>query len=330
MHLFILLFSDMKTAPNNVPIKSIVLVLWAGFIFLLSVLYTASFNPELKFLKYAWNTKNNIIQASVLDDSMHSHKGRVLFSGGSSVLVGIDPEEISRVIGRPVLNLGMAAGMGPKVLSSLALEQVREGDLLVISLEPDLLTLPQKSLMLGSQIAWITGHPSWMAPQSPDRWIVSLSHLRPGAYHALTLLGKLITGKPLYRYSKDEISPNGWQEIKADSSNLGWPVFSYKLTAEGGNILKNTFESCQQIGAQCLYIPSFHYCPQERMNDHKAGMKNFLENIAQIMPVLSPSDFNCSNDEALFADTPWHPAPQEAIRNSQRMASLLGELDLGK
>ncbi len=318
----------MKNDPCKIPLRSISLLVWSFFVFLLSVAYTAKINPELQFLNYAWEIKDRAENISSKPDNLSKSGGRIIFCGGSSVLVGINPDEISNIINKPVLNLGMAAGMGPKVLSVLALERMKEGDLLIISLEPDLLTLPQRSLMLASQMSWISGHPSWMNPQALDQWVVSLSHLRPGAYHAFTLLGKLIAGKPLYRYEKNELTQSGWQKINYDTSNLGWPVFSYNLTDGAKKILTRINDVCHQKGARCIYVPSLHYCPEDRLEDHEAGMINFLKEVTEIIPVFSLSKINCSVDESLFADTPWHPLPQEATKNSRRMASMLNESGL--
>lgn len=41
-------------------------------------------------------------------------------------------------------------------------------------------------------------------------WPAALLALRPGGYHVFTLLGKLVQGRPLYRYNTAEVRPSGF------------------------------------------------------------------------------------------------------------------------
>lgn len=145
-----------RNIPNWVPGWTCVWIGLACGAMVISVLYTLNFNPEIQFLKRAWQLKSEAIQNSSNDG------GRILFCGGSSVLVGIDPEEVEAHCHYPVINLGMAAGMGPGVLTELALNVARAGDFMIVSIEPDLLTMDQGLSMLGSQVSWAVGHPEWV------------------------------------------------------------------------------------------------------------------------------------------------------------------------
>jgi len=74
----------------------------------------------------------------------------------------------------------------------------------VAALEPALLTQPLETTAFGIQFSFAVGHPEWVeAPALEGRRrsrVSALLTLRPGSYHTFTLLGKLLGGKPLYRY----------------------------------------------------------------------------------------------------------------------------------
>lgn len=306
-----------KHTGGGLPVRTLILAGWAILVLLVCGLYTSYLNPEIQFLKRAWELKTESLVES------ESAKGRILICGGSSVLVGVAPDIVASTSGRPVINLGLAAGMGADVLASLAVDQLREGDLLVVSIEPDLLTLPSKTSMLGSQVSWTTGNPHWLSPRTPDQWMVSLSHLRPGAYHAVTLAGKLLLGKPLYRYHSDELKQGGWQEIAFREEKLGIPVFGYNLTARGREVLQDATNKAEAAGARILYVPSYHFCHADRLENHLVGMNEFLNQVEQIMPVIRAEDMHATWDAKQFADTPWHPHPAVAKSYSVRLGNYL-------
>src|SRR5439155_3169943 len=123
--------------------------------------------------------------------------------------------------GLPAVNKGLAAGMGPQVITLHALEGLRAGDTLVVALEPGLLTQPFEVPSLGVQFSFAIGHPEWvqrpaLEGQRPTL-LESLLALRPGSYHTITLLGKLLKRQPLYRYRVADASPSGWNHTEVRS-----------------------------------------------------------------------------------------------------------------
>lgn len=302
---------------SRLPWKSLGLMATAVFTFILCALYVLKANPEIRFLKSAWEVKSQSLATTA------SRSGRILWAGGSSVLVGVKPDLIEAETHRKVLNLGMAAGMGPEVLIQLAMDQAREGDILLLSLEPELLTLPSMGSMLGSQVAWSTGHPEWLGSLSPDEWLVSVSHLRPGAYHFFTMTTKVLLGRPLYRYSADEIETGGWQRIRAQEDFPGVPVWYYRLLPEARALLSETAHRCRDAGVAVYYMPLPHFCPPDREKIHREGMAMFLMDVDGILPVIDPVEGYISTDPSHFADTPWHPIPDVAEDNARRLANSL-------
>jgi hypothetical protein len=62
---------------------------------------------------------------------------RLVLVGGSSTLFGLDAEQISLTTGAPTLNLGLHAGLPLGRILAVADEAVRDGDTIVLALEPE-------------------------------------------------------------------------------------------------------------------------------------------------------------------------------------------------
>ena len=60
---------------------------------------------------------------------------RIVFVGGSNVAFGMNCETLETLVGRPIINMGVHAGIGLNVMFEQALSEVRAGDLVVLSPE---------------------------------------------------------------------------------------------------------------------------------------------------------------------------------------------------
>ena len=66
---------------------------------------------------------------------------KVIVVGGSSVAFGLDSELLSENIGMPVVNFGLYATLGTKVMMDLSKANVRSGDIVILAPEMDTQTL---------------------------------------------------------------------------------------------------------------------------------------------------------------------------------------------
>lgn len=64
---------------------------------------------------------------------------RLLLVGGSSLAFGVDSARLERAFGRPVVNLGLHAGLGAELILRQGEAVAREGDLVLLALEGPLL-----------------------------------------------------------------------------------------------------------------------------------------------------------------------------------------------
>ena len=76
---------------------------------------------------------------------------KIAVVGGSSVAFGLDSEELSRHTGREVVNFGLFATLGSKIMLDLSEDGLRAGDIVVFAPELDEKTL---SLYFGARSAW--------------------------------------------------------------------------------------------------------------------------------------------------------------------------------
>ncbi len=76
---------------------------------------------------------------------------KIVLIGGSSLAFGIDSKTMEKHLGRPVVNFGLYATLGTKVMLDLSKSGVRRGDTVVICPEMDAQTL---SLYYNSEAMW--------------------------------------------------------------------------------------------------------------------------------------------------------------------------------
>ena len=124
---------------------------------------------------------------------------KIVVVGGSSVAFGVDSELLSRYTGMPVVNFGLYAALGTRLMLDLSLPYVGEGDIVIISPELDPQTL---SLYF---------NPDTTLKALDDDWSM-LSHV--DGENIPSLLGAL------WRFVQDKISRMGKTDTTGDSTYL--------------------------------------------------------------------------------------------------------------
>ncbi len=77
-------------------------------------------------------------------DALYAAEGRkIVIVGGSSVAFGYDSQTLSDLFGRPVINFGLYAALGTKLMLDLSEDAIREGDIVLLApeLDPETLSL---------------------------------------------------------------------------------------------------------------------------------------------------------------------------------------------
>ena len=85
-------------------------------------------------------------------DRLYETEGeKIVFIGGSSLAFGLDAKLLSEVLGKPVINFGLYATLGTKVMMDYARDAISEGDIIIIAPEMNAQTW---SLYFNAEAMW--------------------------------------------------------------------------------------------------------------------------------------------------------------------------------
>lgn len=282
------------------------------------VAYSLRVNPEVLFFRVGDTAKQSWHR-----QLRAQHTNVVVIFGGSSCATSIDARSLRDRHGLAVLNAGLGAGMGARVLSRYALEWVRPGDTLLVALEPALLTGSVEFEPLGVQFALASGHRHLLSGDPAPSWPSLLLDLRPGGNHALAMFGKLVTGQPLYRYARSEWSEDGQHAVAARRPIVASPPIPHPLSPAGRQLLAGLRDTARARGLRIAYVLPWEYCPPERQAEYRRRNLAFLREVSEILPVLREPRLGVHPVLADFADTSVHPIPEAARQRSDELAASL-------
>lgn len=281
--------------------------------------YSLFLNPEISFYRTAARVKHAWARQLPRESGP-----RVIFAGGSSCLTSINT---LRLLERNVraLNMGMGAGFGAKFLARFALSEVRPGDTLVLALEPDLLMRRLDDPAMAVQLSYSLSAPELLsAPGSPppSRVRAALA-LRPGAYHVFTLIGKLIGGRPLYRYNVAELSPCGWQHVPLRWNFAAESPYKGQLSDDARKFFASLRDWCASNDVRLAYSMPWSYVPAREAREFREQSRNLLLQIAAYMPVLKDPSLGAYCVREHFTDTALHLDSEGAALRTDSVAQQL-------
>ncbi len=266
-------------------------------------------------------------------DRLISTEGeKVVVVGGSSVAFGLDSEAMEEYLGRPVVNFGLYASLGTKLMLDLSLDGIGEGDIVVLAPELDEQTL---SLYFSSQttLRAIDGNFSLFFKTGNDNWFNMLGGLWELGVEKL----KFLTD------GKDKPNPEGvynsasFDEVYLDidyprEENTMWYYYEHDKPVylesdrygadflEFCEYLNEYIAKCEEKGADVC----FSYCPINRLSISSgsiSGKDDFVR--------MLKDNINCDFiseiddyiiDEAYFYDTNFHLNEAGARLRTMRLA----------
>lgn len=285
--------------------------------------YTLWLNPEIRFYLYAAKIKR------AWAEKLHKEYGRaIVVFGASSCAFAIDGERMLDKHGLPVVNFGMHAGMEPLFLTALAVESTRPSDTLVVAIEPGLLLSPFDSPDLAAQMGMALGNPRLVHASDltgePVHWIENVLSLRPGAYHFFTLLGKIVLGKPLYRYSPKDLRPSGWQQTdERREIHDQEPFIVESLPEHSRRLLAALAHWGKTNHVKVVYSLPWGWVSDAKHDQFKRMNASFLRRVAEFMPVLKDPTLGAHPVRHHFADTEWHLTAEGAAERTDALAAEL-------
>lgn len=284
-------------------------------------------NPEVTF----WSDLRDRRDEELAIKRYTHSKPFLIFTGGSSCAFSIRSEMIEQATGRPTMNYGAAAGTGSKFLIEQALRRCKEGDMLVLNMEPHFLVEEGrgKPTQLGMALAaadkdlkLATGGDTFGAQIVPGEVV---NYLRPGARYSATWAGKALRGDLSYRYKATDVRAGGWLETDYKVPPLvpAGALPRQSLCAEGRALLETTRYKAGKRGIRVFYALPWCLTSEVHAAANRENNRGLLKEIGEIVPVLEDPALGVETRRELFSDTANHLNAEGASHRSHTIAEAL-------
>ena len=285
------------------------------------VAYTMWLNPEMRFLKTAAQTKQHWAKRMTRD-----HGTKVVVMGGSSCTFSIDGQRLLERHQMPAVNMGLFADMGSKVITEWALSEVRPGDTLVVALEPKSFSEEAQATEHGLQFCAAMQSPQWargvLQPQTAFGGGALLA-LRPGGYHAFTLVGKILKRLPLFRYDVGEIKPSGLVDTPIHRTPDAAPAPGGTISPSCSALFRSLSDWSRTNRVRLCYSLPLAWSSPEHASEFQNNSAQFLLEVSRLLPVLKDDRLGAHTNADWFADDAWHlTAAGVAVRTDELAAQV--------
>jgi hypothetical protein len=310
-----------------VPVRAVLLLATALATWAICALYSVYLNPEVVHYR-----QGDAIKRAWTKQMAHEYGSKIIIFGGSSCEFSIDGERLLANYKEPLVNDGRHAGMGVVVLTESVLGDLRRGDTLIVALEPGGLTGPiEGEPSLAVQFSVAVHHPEWVLHPvlglGRIGWFEAAAAMRPGGYHAFTMLGKIIRRQPMYRYQLSDYHRSGWKETAVRVPMTVAAGHGPHLSDDGRTLLTNLAQWCQTNGVRVAYSLPWSYCPTDQLRDFRRGNAELLAEIMAFIPVLRDRSLGADPAADDFADTGWHLTTSGAVRRTDELGNEIQQWD---
>lgn len=229
---------------------------------------------------------------------------RIIFVAGSNVGHGFDSTVVEKAFGRPVMNMGLHAGLGLIYHVRAIEDKIREGDVIVVCPEYDMFSGScwGNEELLAMVSAIIPEHRKLI---SNEHWLHLFGKAPRYACRKLWRLGTLfepINETTRYTSSGDQSGPRSSERLPFPSIERTIGPESY--TEEVIPYLNDFVASCERKGAKVYLMPPV----LERTSfEHMRGLIDKIESDLKTNGtpfIASPEKF--AFDDDLFHDTQYH------------------------
>lgn len=292
----------------------------------LSAIYTLYLNPENAFFSKVRSA--SLAWGKSLDDRFDS---KYIISGGSSTTVAVIPELLLDEYNLPVVNAGFHAGFGYGVLNELALDAVNPGDTLIVAMEPSLLMNDKKTKTMlrtseGDKFFFCVKGAPYSGVFYSTTWQDLPSLLFGSTSTNFFLLGKVVLGRPLYRYDvAHNLREHGGMKItekgflQATSGEPSEAFLKDPLTAEAREYLSLVKNWAEKNNVKVMYSLPKSYAEES----YRPVYARYLLAISEYMPVLKDECLGCYDVLEEFSDTGNHLTPEGAVKATRELAREL-------
>lgn len=253
---------------------------------------------------------------------------KIVVVGGSSVAFGLDSELLEDITGRPVVNFGLYAALGTKLMLDLSLSGIKRGDTVVIAPELDAQTL---SLYFNS-------HHTLISLESKPEMLSSipkenLYFLLGGLWNfGITKLDRFLNGTPVPEgvYNANNINSYGdidyprEENIMARYYDPAKPILLDESIMDFGFLeyLNDYIAECERRGAEVVFsYPPMNSAAISEDSDPDAFEKFLINNLdCQVVSFID--DYIMS--PGYFYDTNFHLGEAGKVVRTRQLAIDLG------
>ncbi len=253
----------------------------------------------------------------VLDEKVERlytlEKSKIVIIGGSSVAFGIDSELLSEQTGKEVVNFGLYAALGTKVMLDLSRRGIHRGDTVILMPEADAQTM---SLYFNAEMAWraIEDKPSLLFSLPIDNVLSMLGSLYHFVQDKCAYLREGKKSRTNDIYAAENFNEYGDLAAYRGANTMTGGVDQNGKITLGEDLLSDDFIAyvndyiayCQKKGATVY----FGYCP---MNE--AALTDKSDAALDAYAALLQEKFSCPflgdvhdavMDKGYFYDTNFH------------------------
>ena len=262
-------------------------------------------------------------------DRLESIEGeKIVVVGGSSVAFGLDSKLFEEKTGTPVVNFGLYAALGTKLMLDLSLPNIKAGDTVVIAPEMDAQTL-SLYFNAGTTLRALDGNLSYIF-DIPSEHYSSL--LGQSFDFALEKLEYMIDGAPTASgvYTSDSFNEYGDVVYPRPDNKMQGGVNENEMITLDESIVSADFleylnayiTECEARGASVY----FSFCPMNSLAFESADylteareFSDYLSSVIECELISDVSDYIM--DSAYFYDTNFHLNDTGATRRTILLAN---------
>lgn len=294
----------------------------------ISCALTIFVNPEVTFWNEAVSRRLDDI-ASIREK--HPGEPILIFTGGSSCAFSIDPEIMENITRYPAVNLGLPVAAGARYHIHQALRQAKSGDIIVYSTAADVLVYPGDEFgpsKISFALESRRGLPTESAGGSTFGRSPTLSeyltHTRPGTDYLIILAGRMASGQG-YRYKLPDIRYRGLIQtpVRDESMVPDSPRTDVTIPPEGRELLETFVAAAKQKGVRVVYSIPLTYTLADQLESSRAKNREFLAEVAKIMPVIEDGYSGAIDNIENFADGKRHLSEKGSKIRSEALAEAL-------
>ncbi|MBI3418305.1 MAG: hypothetical protein HY043_23705 [Verrucomicrobia bacterium] len=260
---------------------------------------------------------------------------RVIVTGGSNVAFGIQSDRLAVALGRPVINMGLAAGEGIDFMLSEITGELRQGDVVVLSLEYDRFNGGFDANLLEQILIYRPANAVYLKPKHLKKVLLDRGLKIAGGLTRRAVEG--FFARPKATSVEESFARRGFNMHGDLTVHHGQPARITPAAANSGklfperrklpttdviNLLADFAGECRRRGV--IFTFSFPPHAPKALQDEApavAEIQSALQAISNLVLLDSPADQ--TYEPSLFFDTGYHLTQAGGALRTEKLASSL-------